>query len=103
MNGLVSVGELMHEFRAANSSQLELLRKHGIRSAASHPRGRGYAHYVTPEDAELLRLHLKLQGKRQRTPRKAPAAPVQLHLDAIEGKESFWSRAKQAFHVLVGH
>ena len=98
MNDLVSVGELMREFHIANSSQIELLREHGIRSARCNPRGRGYAHFVTPEDAATLRLRLRARGKRPRS----KDAQASLQFDAIGVRESFWSRLRQAFRVLAG-
>lgn len=104
MNEMVPVSAVLGDSRKLSISQLEFLRKHGIRSAVSRPYGRGYRHFITAEDAERLRLTLSHARKKPRAKRKQPELKVaeQIHFDSIETKESFWARARNAFNVLVG-
>ncbi len=54
-NTLVPVSELIGELHIQKSSQLDLCRKYGIQVAFAVPLGRGYKHYITQENAQILR------------------------------------------------
>lgn len=51
---LVPVSRVISELHIQKASQLDLCRKYGIPVAFAIPLGRGYKHYVTQENAQIL-------------------------------------------------
>lgn len=103
MSKLISVGQLMREFGQSSISQREFLRTMGVKSAIAKPYGRGYSHFVTPEDGERMRA--RLSAKKPNQVKSKPAdqqPPTQIHFDNIETKESVWSRFRNALQVFAG-
>lgn len=52
---LVPVSQIIAELHVKKTSQLEMCREYSVPVAFAIPVGRGYSHYVTKENAQILR------------------------------------------------
>jgi len=100
---LVPVIEVMQAVGASNMSQREFLRTRGVRSAHAIPSGKGYRHWITRANADLILAmhHAKPESKpRHRpAPKARPAHDVQLPIDFVhpDPQPSIWRRVRSFF------